>query len=358
MSLFTPPSTSYENFYKEASFNLTWRFFSFMAVFYSGIVVASLFISEEIFYSTLAGWLFILVVLVILKSTRKYELVAYAYVIISSLLTVFILTVDYSQFNLIEMVFMFMTAFYAFVTLGWVMGVISLSIQLSVFIYYVLSRLSSTRPITVEYSESQLIALSICLTIAVIILGLLMVEFVKIRKAADLKYLEVNNDLIEINSLMNRQTQEKTVMLREIHHRVKNNLQVISSLLRLQSYEIAEENTRFHFQDAINRVSAMALIHEKMYQNEDLARIDLQSYVTTLANDLLKTHNQRVSIDLSVQAQIDNLSNDTLIPFALILNELITNSIKHAFTGKIERKDQYRHLKASAKRLFPVDLSG
>ena len=125
-------------------------------------------------------------------------------------------------------------------------------------------------------------------------------------------------------------------MLKEIHHRVKNNLQVISSLLRLQSYEIEEEASRVHFQDAINRVSAMALIHEKMYQNENLSQIDLKNYIESLARDLVQTHARDIDIILNISSEIKELGNDSLVPVALILNELMTNSLKHAFVGKRE----------------------
>ncbi|MBK9192832.1 MAG: sensor histidine kinase [Crocinitomicaceae bacterium] len=120
-------------------------------------------------------------------------------------------------------------------------------------------------------------------------------------------------------------------MLKEIHHRVKNNLQVITSLLRLQSREIEDEKTKAQFQDAVQRIIAMSLIHEKIYQNENLSKIDLKDYLDTLAADLIHTYADNIKITLDINSALDRLGNNTLVPVALIFNELISNSLKHAF---------------------------
>jgi two-component sensor histidine kinase len=180
------------------------------------------------------------------------------------------------------------------------------------------------------------VTLFLALLVSLALFGFLIVEFLKLRRNAENKYVSINQDLTEVNHLVNLQYQEKTVMLKEIHHRVKNNLQVISSLLRLQSYEIEEEASRMHFQDAIYRVSAMALIHQKMYQNENLSQINLENYIDSLSQDLVRTHANHIDVKLEVFSNIQELGNDTLVPLALILNELITNSLKHAFADRTE----------------------
>jgi PAS domain S-box-containing protein len=123
---------------------------------------------------------------------------------------------------------------------------------------------------------------------------------------------------------------EKQVMLKEIHHRVKNNMQVIISLLNLQADTIADSTVRTLFEESRNRVSAMALIHEKLYQTEDLARIDFKEYLKILAQGIADTY-QRHDVHLSVDMEHITLNVNTGIPCGLIVNELITNSFKHAF---------------------------
>ncbi|MBK6526227.1 MAG: sensor histidine kinase [Crocinitomicaceae bacterium] len=152
------------------------------------------------------------------------------------------------------------------------------------------------------------------------------------------KFKAANAELENRNRLVQAQNEEKTIMLKEIHHRVKNNLQVITSLLRLQSREIDDEKTKAQFQDAVQRIIAMSLIHEKMYQNENLSKIDLKDYLDTLAIDLIKTYADNIHVTLDISSKLDRLGNNTLVPVALIFNELISNSLKHAFQERDQGK--------------------
>jgi two-component sensor histidine kinase len=125
---------------------------------------------------------------------------------------------------------------------------------------------------------------------------------------------------------------EKTVLLKEVHHRVKNNLQIISSLLYLQSDYIQDEQSRVFFRDSQNRIGTMALVHQKLYQSESLAFIDFREYIEELANHLYAgTVKDRALICLTVDAEEVSLGVDEAIPCGLIVNELVSNSLKHAF---------------------------
>ncbi len=126
--------------------------------------------------------------------------------------------------------------------------------------------------------------------------------------------------------------QEKEVLLKEIHHRVKNNLQVISSLLNLQAGYVAENANREIFFESQNRVRSMALIHEKLYQSQDLSRIDFAEYARNLTAVLAQSYGHRAAhVALAVQADEIYLSVETAVPCGLILNELVSNAFKHAF---------------------------
>ncbi len=125
---------------------------------------------------------------------------------------------------------------------------------------------------------------------------------------------------------------EKEVLLKEIYHRVKNNLQVISSLLNLQSQYIRDKQALEIFKETQNRVKSMALIHEKLYQSKDLSRIDSAEYIRALADKLFRSY--RVNPDaIKLKSKVDNVPLDvnTAIPCGLIINELVSNSLQHAF---------------------------
>jgi two-component sensor histidine kinase len=128
--------------------------------------------------------------------------------------------------------------------------------------------------------------------------------------------------------------EEKEVLLKEIHHRVKNNMQVITSLLHLQLRHIQEPVMQAMYQDTINRVKSMALIHEKLYRSDDVAHINFSEYSRSLALDLrssLAMDTRRISLELDVDEIL--LDVDHAVPCGLIINELVANALKHAFPG-------------------------
>ena len=133
------------------------------------------------------------------------------------------------------------------------------------------------------------------------------------------------------------QNLEKTALLQEIHHRVKNNLQVITSLLRLQAAEIESSDAKIHFNEAINRVMTMSLIHQKMYQEKNVSQIDSSDYFKTLIEDIIRSSSIHIPIEIEVVSKLEKVGSKTIVPLALLIAELVSNSMKHAFlkSGKI-----------------------
>ena len=125
---------------------------------------------------------------------------------------------------------------------------------------------------------------------------------------------------------------EKEVLLKEVHHRVKNNMQIVSSLLELQSDVIDDATLLAQFRDSQDRIRSMALVHETLYQSQDLARLDLARYIHTLSAQLVRSYSvdpQRITVQIQVEPVI--LDIDQAIPCGLILNELLSNAFKYAF---------------------------
>jgi two-component sensor histidine kinase len=130
--------------------------------------------------------------------------------------------------------------------------------------------------------------------------------------------------------------EEKEVMLKEIHHRVKNNLQIVRSLIRFQTDKVSDPRTMELFNECVNRVGAMALVHEQTYMSKDLANINVANYLNSLVRDLVAAYNIRVKLKMDVEVQVETLGVDTLTPLGLLINEVVSNSFKHAFKGRGE----------------------
>ncbi|BAY30204.1 sensory box histidine kinase [Nostoc carneum NIES-2107] len=149
---------------------------------------------------------------------------------------------------------------------------------------------------------------------------------------------------------------EKDILLKEIHHRVKNNLQIISSLLRLQSRYINDEQACELFQDSHNRVRAMAIIHENLYQSNNLSKINFSDYLRSLVNNLLRSYGIKLNIKSHLKIDKIFLKIDTAISCGLIINELVSNSIKYAFAEN-QQGDIYIEMLQTTRNQYFLNIS-
>ena len=173
--------------------------------------------------------------------------------------------------------------------------------------------------------RSNQLVLLLCVSSLLLLTGLFFVSRF-LQKNKSNKLLADKNEKIKIA------LDEKEVLLKEIHHRVKNNLQVISSLLKLQEGSLSEDAAVEAIRDGQLRVKSMSLIHQKLYQEDDLRGVDVHDYLVHLVPELIASfqHPNR-EIEYELELNELKLDIDTLVPLGLIINELITNSLKHAF---------------------------
>ena len=154
-------------------------------------------------------------------------------------------------------------------------------------------------------------------------------------KAKSRGLMVVGRDITErkkVEERIKNSLKEKEVLLKEIHHRVKNNMQIVSSLLHLQEMHLKDHSIQKAFRESQSRIRSMALVYEKLYHSEDLARIDIKEYIDSLSADLFRTYNVN-PVDITLKNNVKDiyLTLETAIPCCLIINDLVSNSLRHAF---------------------------
>lgn len=168
---------------------------------------------------------------------------------------------------------------------------------------------------------------------------------------AYLKSIKNQRLIAEQKHIIENSLVEKDSLLKEIHHRVKNNLQMVSSLLSLQTKNTRSKAAIEALEEGKSRVKAMALIHQKLYQNDDLSVIEMQGYIESLINSVQSVYKKGGhNINITIDAEGVELDIDRAIPFGLILNELVSNSFKYAFPQNEEDGKIYIHLRKIAGR--------
>src|SRR5690554_6492231 len=186
-------------------------------------------------------------------------------------------------------------------------------------------------------------------SILYILLGVL---FVLLLVALFIIYLRLRSSR-ERNKYITRQSEERKLLLKEVHHRVKNNFQIVSSMLRLQSYNFDNEELRLNFEEAVNRINAMAIVHDVIYRQEKFRDINSKTYLEKLIQTLHKTGESRILIN--VESEEIPFKIETLINLGIAINELITNSFKHAFKLGDEQPKIHISLHTIAEKTYELN---
>ncbi len=283
-------------------------------------------------YLITTGGLIALISYIVTVKTKKYRITVITSLLLLTLLSVFNLSVKSNFHHIGDFFWVICIVTSAFFVLGkrWGIALIVLNLGI-IFIIFYLIRIGTLVQVPKPLTSFSQLNFFINLCIGGILFSFLIIQFLKENKKMAHKYLVANGELQLLN-------EEKTVMLKEIHHRVKNNLQIVTSLLRLQTSDVDDPKVLNEFSEAIDRISAIAKIHDKMYNNKALNQIDLSDYLEDLISDLLDSYTENNSIRAEITSNINFIPPKHLVPIALIFNELVTNSVKHAFKGQDENK--------------------
>ncbi len=230
----------------------------------------------------------------------------------------------------VDILWIMVCIYIAFVGLGRKVGLIFIvfnALLLGIFFFHTLNtHIEVLKPRT----DFELMGEFIEITFALFIVSYLSYQYLLFQSYSKKELEFAYNELESQNELITVRNNENTLLMKEVHHRVKNNLQIITSLLRLQKNtlnpDVAEK-----FDEAINRIMTMALIHSKLYQSDDLSKVNIESYINDLVNEILSTLSSNENIATNIYSNYNSIGLKTIVPLGLLLNELLSNSFKHAF---------------------------
>ena len=200
-----------------------------------------------------------------------------------------------------------------------------------------------------EQKKNFLVVLGFGL-LMVILIGVLLIFYTKQKKH--------NKKLIHLNQELDKKNNQNELLLKEIHHRVKNNLEMVKSLIALQSAHLEDSKTRDAMLASQNRVQSMGIIHQKLYQGDNLGSIEMRDYFINLGEGILDSFNAEAKVKIECIMEKLDLDIDTAVPLGLIVNELLTNAIKYAFPKNIGGVVQVSLKKENDALLLDVNDNG
>lgn len=189
----------------------------------------------------------------------------------------------------------------------------------------------------ISRTRANMLVISVVSLILIIVLLIFLYRQSKQRKFANNKLSEFNEELKQKNEIINNQLTEKEMLMKEIHHRVKNNLQIISSIINLQSMQINDKHTIEIFNEMQRRIMAISSIHQKLYQSDSVSSINMKDYLGEVVEATHQAfNNKNLNVNYEISIQNIHLNIDIAVSLGLILNELTTNAYKYAFKKQRE----------------------
>jgi two-component system, sensor histidine kinase PdtaS len=345
---FFTPKKMYENdIFERTKYLISYRltlFLSIALIILSLVLFTYFSLPHGIF--TFIGFLICFLSFIYIRITGRYKEFILIFNIIGSLLCIATLYYVKDLPRIVDGLWMIISFTFTFLTLGKKWGtIITLANGLALTIFFLFFYNEQIRLIQ-TMNQGQIYAFAFNIAICFIILYYFNWQSMKTNEEAQNQLKEAHLFLENQFDLINKQNNEKTILLKEVHHRVKNNLQVIVSLLRLQVREIKDQKEISKFNESINRVITMSMIHEKIYQSEELSSVNIEDYFKSLAENLISTYQVNYSIQFRINSKVQSLGLKPIVPLALIFNELFSNSLKYAF-DQVEEP----HIQVSLKQL-------
>lgn len=339
MSFFQQKHIEQDEYYHKERVKLAFRLSILFSSLFFILALFEFFNSTRNFVTYLFCTIFPLLHILYLKKTNKYELVYLSFCLIGTSIAFYTINNFVEEVHYGDILWMLLIIILAFWGINNLFGIIFLVLNLLSINYYLFVNAQENFITLRELDTTTKFAVSLEVSIAFIAITFIIYQFVTFYRFSLKRMNEINEKLVENNQIVKLKNNENILLLKEVHHRVKNNLQIITSLLRLQKQSL-EPDTSQKFDEAINRIMTMALIHRKLYQSDDLSQVNMESYIQDLILEITNTYSLETEVHTKFNSSYNNkIGLNTIVPLGLMINELLSNSFKHAFlyqkTGQI-----------------------
>lgn len=337
MSWLYPDTDKYDDYIDKGRFVMLWRITIFFIFAFFSLAIATWFYDRVSTVIYAGIWVIAIFCLIYLKYSRDLKPICYIYSIAGTAILSVSCNLYTGLIHTPDFFWAFAVIIFTFTTLnsrlGWFVigcfGVI-VGVHFCFFFETIYMKLDA-------HTNVEMIGITAEILIALTVSGYFMSQHIIFMRYTEAQMSLANAELELQNQIIQRKSDENAILVKEIHHRVKNNLQIIISLLRMHRDEVGSNEAKKDFDEAINRILSMALLHQQMYREKELSRFSLEEYIHSLSTDIInsyKQENQTILCKLNVRDF--QLKLESIVPLGLMINELISNSLKHAFDRSSE----------------------
>ncbi|MEN9999490.1 MAG: hypothetical protein RI922_2480 [Bacteroidota bacterium] len=324
-----------DDFYQKAKINLVFDFpFFTLSLFILFSIVLFLVGANYSVYTVSGSWIMGIVFLFFLKYSKNIKIAAIILSVVILILVISNLFVNEKILHIGYPYWLSILLLFVVFNLGIYWGIGFGILGSAAYVFYRHYEMYHAMELAHFDPNIHLVTFIVEVSLTTFLILYLIQLYLLTSRSSEIALKEQNKLLVAKNKLIEEQHAEKTIMLKEIHHRVKNNLQVVNSILRLQSFEINDPSALEAFELSQKRIHAMALIHERLYTLDKMNYSVTAKYLKLLIRDLIALYQNKQEIELEIDVHDGIVPQNNIVPFGLILNELVSNSLKHGIESK------------------------
>lgn len=328
MRLITPNTDSISNYFDKGRYLMVWRISLLFIIVFGALAALFFYTKEDSFFPLFITFTISLVSFIYLNLTKRFIVFFWLYAAIGTIVGNLALNFIIGPSHFVDFIWLLVSVLIAFIGISAKVGLIFLIINVTGMVFFMFFSLNNHISVQVNLSFTRQVAETIELIFSIFVFGYIMFQFIEFQTYA-------KNQIKIINAELQVKINENSILLKEVHHRVKNNLQIIVSLLRLQKEEDKRKG-KDSFDESINRIIAMSLIHEKLYQQNNLKEIIIEEYIKVFISEIKALYDMNEKLTVNFKSSVGSMKLKNMVPFCLLLNELFTNSIKHAFNETLK----------------------